>query len=217
MKKILLVEDEEKMRIVVKNYLKKHGYEVYTAENGLQGLEIFETEIIDLVLLDVMMPDMDGWAVCREIKQQSKIPVIMLTARSGESDELFGFELGADDYIKKPFSLGVLLARIKVLLKRSTKEVNGLDFDELKIDEMSRKVYFGEKELILPPKEYELLVYMAKNKGIALSREQILDKVWEYDYLGDLRTVDTHIKKLRKKLDGRYIKTIHGYGYRFEV
>jgi len=216
MKKILLIEDEEKMRIVVKNYLKKNNYEVVEAGDGREGLDIFQTGIFDMVLLDVMMPELDGWTVCREIKKKSNIPVIMLTARSGESDEVFGFDLVADDYIKKPFSLNVLLARINSLFKRNIKE-NDLEYGDLKIDELSRKIYFKGEEIALAPKEYELLVYLTKNKGIALSREQILDKVWEYDYFGDLRTVDTHIKKLRKKLNNKYIETVRGYGYRFEV
>lgn len=217
MKKILIIEDEEKMRIVIKNYLKKNGFEVYEAENGKEGIDVYEQEIIDLVLLDIMMPEMDGWTVCREIRKKNNTPIIILTARSKEADELFGFDLGADDYIKKPFSLSILLARINAVLKKHDMDKNEIELGELTIDEDSRKVFIDNEEIILAPKEYELLLYMAKNKGIALSREKILNKVWEYDYFGDLRTVDTHIKKLRKKLNGRYIDTVRGYGYRFEV
>lgn len=217
MKKILIIEDEEKMRIVIKNYLKKNGFEVYEAENGKEGIDVYEQEIIDLVLLDIMMPEMDGWTVCREIRKKNNTPIIILTARSGEADELFGFDLGADDYIKKPFSLSILLARINAVLKKHDMDKNEIELGQLTIDEDSRKVFIDNEEIILAPKEYELLLYMAKNKGIALSREKILNKVWEYDYFGDLRTVDTHIKKLRKKLNGRYIDTVRGYGYRFEV
>ncbi|NLK63451.1 MAG: response regulator transcription factor [Fusobacteria bacterium] len=216
MKKILIIEDEEKIRKVIKNLLVKNNYTVFEAENGIIGLNIYESEKIDLVLLDIMMPEMDGWTVCREIKKKENTPIIMLTARGSEGDELFGFELGVDDYIKKPFSLGVLLARINAVFKKHDLDKNVINLGNLKIDEKSRKVYFCDNEIILAPKEYELLSYMAKNKGIALSREKILQKVWEFDYFGDLRTVDTHIKKLRKKLDGKFIDTVRGYGYRFE-
>jgi len=215
--KILIVEDEEKIRRVVKNFLMKNGFEVIEAGNGLEGLEKFSTEQVDMIILDVMMPEMDGWSVCREVRKTSGIPILMLTARGSESDEIFGLELGADDYLKKPFGLGVLLARVKKLIGKVNKIDNKLVFGKLEIDESSHRVYFDEEEVLLAPKEYDLLIYLAKNRGIALSREQILLKVWDIDYFGDLRTVDTHIKKLRKKISADYIETVRGVGYRFEV
>ncbi len=216
MKKVLIVEDEGKIRRVVKNYLEKNGYEVHEAEDGKEGLYISQNEKFDLIILDIMLPKMDGWSVCREIRSSSDVPILMLTARGAESDEIFGLELGADDYLKKPFSLGVLLARIKVLLNRKKLQNSILKFGELEIDEDAHRVYYGENEVKLAPKEYELLIYLAKNRGIALSREQILNNVWDYSYYGEFRTVDTHIKKLRKKLDEKFIETVRGYGYRFE-
>ena len=216
MKKVLIIEDEEKIRRVVKNYLEKNGYEVYEADNGISGLKIFRQNKFDVVILDIMLPEMDGWSVCREIRGESTVPVLMLTARSAEEDEIFGLELGADDYLKKPFSLAVLLARIKVLINRKNPISNSLQFGDLEINEGAHRVFYAKEELALAPKEYELLLYLAKNRGIALSREQILNKVWEYSYYGELRTVDTHIKKLRKKLQGKFIETVRGFGYRFE-
>ncbi len=216
MKKVLIIEDEEKIRRVVKNYLEKNGYEVYEADNGISGLKIFRQNKFDVVILDIMLPEMDGWSICREIRGESTVPVLMLTARSAEEDEIFGLELGADDYLKKPFSLAVLLARIKVLINRKNPISNSLQFGDLKINEGAHRVFYAKEELALAPKEYELLLYLAKNRGIALSREQILNKVWEYNYYGELRTVDTHIKKLRKKLQGKFIETVRGFGYRFE-
>lgn len=217
MSKILIVEDEERMRKVVKNYLMKNNFDVIEAEDGREGIDKFYEENPDLVILDIMIPKIDGWTVCREIRKDSIKPILMLTARSSETDEVFGFELGADDYLKKPFSLSVLLARIKVLLSRKKIEIEKQMIGNITLDEMARKIYYKNEEIILAPKEYELLVYLIKNKGIALSREQILTNIWEYDYFGDLRTVDSHIKKLRKKLEGNYIETVRGYGYRFEV
>ncbi len=218
MKKILLLEDEDKMRKVVKNFLVKEEYEVIEARDGQEALDLFYEHTFDLAILDVMVPKIDGWTICRKIRKESKIPIIMLTARSTEDDELFGFDLGADEYITKPFSLKILLARVKVLLKRKSlvSEDNRLIVGELKIDEKSHKVMYMDKFLDLTPKEYEMLLMMVKNKDIAISRERFLNQVWGFDYFGDLRTVDTHVKQLRKKLDGKHIKTVRGVGYRFE-
>ncbi len=219
-KNILIVEDEERMRRLVGDYLKREGYKVFEAENGKIALDVFAKENIDLVILDIMLPEYDGWTVCREIRKTSSIPIVMLTARSEESDQLFGFELGADEYITKPFSPKVLVARIKALFKRVLTDVdNKLLFDGLQIDEDGHRVYVNNKEIDLSPKEYDILIYLVTNQGKALSREQILDAVWGYDYYGDARTVDTHIKRLRVKLENKsnFIQTVRGIGYRFEV
>lgn len=218
-KKILIVEDESRMRRLISDYLKREGYTIVEAENGRKALEIFNSEEIDLIILDIMMPEYDGWTVCREIRKTSKTPIIMLTARSEESDELFGFELGADEYVTKPFSPKVLVARVKALLRRSYMEKEKMSYDGLEIDINGHRVFLEEKEIEMTPKEYELLYFMVQNKGTALTREQILNGVWGYDYYGDLRTVDTHVKRLRIKLENKsnYIQTVRGVGYRFEV
>jgi len=217
MKEILLVEDEDKMRKMIKNYLIKEGYKVTEAADGEEGLLAFQSGSFDLAVLDVMMPRIDGWTLCRMIRKESALPIIMLTARSTEDDELFGFDLGADEYITKPFSLKILLARIKSLLKRKgEKEEAGLSVGEVHIDEKSHRVTYKDEILELTPKEYEMLVFMVKNKDTAITRERFLNQIWGYDYYGDLRTVDTHVKQLRKKLGNNYIKTVRGIGYRFE-
>lgn len=219
-KNILIVEDEYRMRRLISDYLKREGYNIVEAEDGKKALEILEIEDIDLMILDIMMPKYDGWTVCREIRKTSQIPIIMLTARSEESDELFGFELGADEYITKPFSPKILVARVKALLKRTEKsESKMISLDGIEIDDVGHKVFVENQEIMMTPKEYELLNYLIKNKGKALNREQILDGVWGYDYFGDFRTVDTHIKRIRIKLKNKsdYIQTVRGIGYRFEV
>lgn len=219
MKKILIADDEARMRKLVGDFLKKEGYEIIEAEDGKKALEIFFQEgDISLVILDVMMPECDGWAVCRKIKQESNVPVIMLTARDEESDEIFGFELGADEYIKKPFSPKILTSRVNVIMRRN-REPDNIKFMDVEIDEIAHTVTIAGELKEMTPKEYELLIYFIKNKGIMLSREQILNNVWGYNYFGDERTVDTHVKKLREKLGERAetIKTIRGYGYKMEM
>lgn len=223
--KILLTEDEESLRKLMKAYYLKEGALVLEAKDGEEALKIFKEEKIDIVILDIMLPKYDGWTVCKKIREESDVPILMLTARSEENDKLLGFELGADDYMTKPFSLKELMARSKVLLKRSQKYNQDFDVDNiiningLKINKNSRKVYIDEKEVELSPKEYELLSYFVINTNQALSREMILDGVWGYDYYGDLRTVDTHVKRLRHKLEeyGKSIVTVRSFGYRFEV
>jgi two-component system response regulator ResD len=220
-KKILIVDDEQLIRKLVSDLMKKEGYLSVEAEDGKKALEIFEEqEDINLILLDVMLPQYDGWTVCREIRKKSKVPIIMLTARGQEFDELFGFEIGADEYITKPFSLNILSARIAALLRRTEGNVSGLqNFDGLTIDKDAHQVLVDNETIELSPKEYELLIYLIENYGKALSRDQILNGVWGYDYFGDLRTVDTHINRLRIKLDSKsnFVQTVRGYGYRFEV
>jgi len=220
-KKILIVDDEQRMRKLVSDFLIREGYETFEAENGKIALERFrEIPDIDLFIIDVMMPEYDGWTVCRQIRKTSKVPVIMLTARGEESDELFGFELGADEYITKPFSPKVLVARVNALLRRvSPEDENGIkSFNGLEINKMSHLVAVDKQFIDLSPKEYELLLYLVENNGRALSRDQILNNVWKYDYFGDLRTVDTHINRLRIKLGSKcnLIQTVRGLGYRFE-
>ncbi len=220
--KILIADDEERMRRLVADFLKKQGYAVIEADNGMHASKKFieHGESISLVILDVMMPAMDGWETLRSIRQYSKIPVIMLTAKSTEADELLSFGIGADEYITKPFSLMILLARVQALLKRSNININSKkSIDGLEIDPEAHTVYAGDREIDLTPKEFELLLYLSDNEGIALSRERILNSVWDYGYHGDVRTVDTHIKKLRLKLGdkGDFIQTIRGLGYKFEV
>jgi len=219
--KILLVDDELRMRKLVSDFLKRNGYAVSEAEDGKRALELFySTPDIKLVILDVMMPELDGWSVCSEIRKSSSVPVIILTARSEEADELFGFDLGADEYITKPFSPMILMARVQALLRRTVNGTKNIkSFEGLEIDETGREVKVDGESIDLSPKEFELLLYLANNQGIALSRDQILNSVWDYDYFGDERTVDTHIKKLRLKLGekGDYIQTIRGLGYKFEV
>lgn len=219
-RKILIVDDEERMRRLVGDFLKKQGYVVIEAADGREALNLFAADQgIDLIILDVMMPEYDGWAVCREIRKSSLVPIIMLTARGEESDELFGFDLGADEYIAKPFSLKILAARVEALLRRTKNNMDVISIDSLKIDKPGRQVYLDGKEIELSPKEFDLLLYLEENAGIALSREQILNAVWNYDYCGDGRTVDTHIKKIRSKLGEKseLIQTVRGLGYRFEV
>lgn len=220
MKKVLVVDDEERIRKLVGDFLKREGFKVREAADGKRALEILEEDSeISLVILDVMMPEYDGWAVLREIRKRSKLPVVMLTARDGEEDEVFGFELGADEYVSKPFSPQVLVARIKAVMRRmgeGDEEVKV--FKGLKIDTKGRWVEVDGERIDLTLKEFELLNFLVKNEGRALSREQILDAVWDINYYGDMRTVDTHIKNLRLKLrdKGSYIQTVRGIGYRFE-
>ncbi|MDD3364524.1 MAG: response regulator transcription factor [Syntrophomonas sp.] len=219
-KSILIADDEERMRKLVCDFLKKEGYDTFEAENGKQALDIFASQEIDLLILDVMMPEFDGWAVLRDIRKKSTVPVIMLTARGEESDELFGFELGADEYVTKPFSPQILVARVQALLRRtSNKSLPPRLLNGLEIDELAHYVYVNNQSIDLTPKEFELLLYLADHEGRALKREQILNAVWNYDYYGDIRTVDAHIKNLRLKLGekGDSIQTVRGVGYRFEV
>lgn len=218
MKKILVVEDEERMRRLIRDYLIKYGYKVVESEDGIDALEVFAKEQPDLVILDWMIPGIDGVEVCNEIKNNSTTtPVLMLTAKSEEEDELEGLKFGADDYMKKPFSPKILMARIEALLRYTEKFQEKTIENGLVIDNDKHLVYLDREELKLTPKEFELVSYMSKNSNLTLSRDQILNSVWGYDYEGDPRTVDTHIKRLRKKLDGRFIDTVRGYGYKFEV
>ena len=219
--KILVVDDEARMRKLVKDFLIKDDFIVLEAADGEQAVDIFFSEKnIALIILDVMMPKMDGWAVCREIRQYSKVPIIMLTAKGSEKDELLGFELGVDEYISKPFSPKILVARVQAILRRTNALEDGIiEIGDIKLDKAAHEVYVEGKRLELSFKEFELLTYFVENKGIALSREKILNNVWNYDYYGDARTIDTHVKKLRNKMGskGDYIKTIWGMGYKFEV
>lgn len=220
--KILVVDDESRMRKLVKDFLTREGYKVLEAEDGMGAMDIFyEDKEIALVVLDVMMPKMDGWQVCREIRESSKVPIIMLTARSEERDELQGFDLGVDEYISKPFSPKILVARINAILRRTIGN-SGADVIEaggISIDKTAHQVKIDGNIVELSYKEFELLSYFIENQGIALSREKILNNVWNYDYFGDARTIDTHVKKLRSKLGekGEYIRTIWGMGYKFET
>ena len=219
--KILVVDDESRMRKLVRDFLVRSDYDVVEAENGEVAIEIFFTDKdIDLIILDVMMPKMDGWEVCREIRRHSSVPIIMLTAKGDERDELLGFELGVDEYISKPFSPKILVARVGAVLKRAIgDEEEILEVGGITIDRVAHQVEVDGQVIKLSFKEFELLTYFVTNEGIALSREKILNNVWNYDYFGDARTIDTHVKKLRSKLGdkGRYIKTIWGLGYKFEV
>ena len=220
--KILVVDDESRMRKLVKDFLTRAGYQVLEAGDGMEAMDLFyEDKDIALIILDVMMPKMDGWQVCREVREHSKVPIIMLTARSEERDELQGFELGVDEYISKPFSPKILVARVGAILRRTngTDMSDTLDAGGIKIDKTAHSVMIDDKPIDLSYKEFELLTYFVENQGIALSREKILNNVWNYDYFGDARTIDTHVKKLRSKLGdkGEYIKTIWGMGYKFEV
>lgn len=220
--KILVVDDESRMRKLVKDFLEREGYSVLEAGDGIEAMDLFyEDKDIALVILDVMMPNMDGWETLREIRRYSKVPVIMLTAKSEERDELQGFRLGVDEYISKPFSPKILMARVEAVLRRSRAagEEEMLEAGEIKIDRAAHQVKIDGKEIELSFKEFELLAYFVENQGIALSREKILNNVWNYDYFGDARTIDTHVKKLRSKMGdkGNYIKTIWGMGYKFEV
>ncbi len=220
--KILIVDDEAKLRKIVKDFLVKKDYVVLEAGNGEEAMDIiYEDKNIDLVILDVMMPKMDGWETCKEIRKISTVPIIMLTAKDDETDELLGYNLGIDEYITKPFSPKILVARIDAILRRANKlnEEDVIEVGKLIINKTSHVVSVDGKEVELSFKEFELLCYFAENKGIALSREKILNSVWNYDYFGDARTIDTHVKKIRSKLGdcGDYIKTIWGMGYKFEV
>ena len=220
--KILVVDDESRMRKLVKDFLARQGYTVLEAADGMEAMDYFYADKdIALIILDVMMPRMDGWQVCREIRMHSKVPIIMLTARSEERDELQGFDLGVDEYISKPFSPKILVARVEAILRRT--QGNG-NTDEISaggivVDKAAHTVMSDGSPVDLSFKEFELLTYFIENQGIALSREKILNNVWNYDYFGDARTIDTHVKKLRSKLGdkGEYIKTIWGMGYKFEV
>ena len=219
--KILVVDDESRMRKLVKDFLVRKNFEVIEAENGEQAIDLFfAKKDIALIILDVMMPKMDGWQVCREIRQYSKVPIIMLTAKSDEKDELLGFELGVDEYISKPFSPKILVARVEAVLRRTTVSEEGtIDIGGIILDKSAHQVKKNGEEVELSYKEFELLTYFITNQGVALTREKILNNVWNYDYFGDARTIDTHVKKLRSKMGdkGDYIKTIWGLGYKFEV
>ncbi len=219
--KILVVDDESRMRKLVKDFLVKNNYEVLEAGDGEAAEEIFFNEKdIALIVLDVMMPKLDGWQVCRDIRQYSKVPIIMLTAKSDEKDELLGFELGVDEYISKPFSPKILVARVEAILRRTNQLTKSeiLTCGGIEIDKAAHQVLIDGEEIDLSYKEFELLTYFVENKGIALSREKILNSVWNYDYFGDARTIDTHVKKLRSKMGekGDMIKTIWGMGYKVE-
>ena len=218
---ILIVDDEQRMRKLVKDFLTKQDFTVLEAADGEEAVYLFfEKKDIDLVILDVMMPKMDGWETCREIRQYSQVPIIMLTARGSENDELRGFDLGVDEYIAKPFSPKILVARVQALLRRtnSMSEEN-LEYGGIVLNRSAHEVRIDGKRIDLSFKEFELLTYFIENKDIALSRERILNHVWDYDYFGDARTIDTHVKKLRSKMGdkGKFIKTIWGMGYKFEV
>ena len=220
--KILVVDDESRMRKLVRDFLVREGYSVLEAEDGMEAMDIFyEEKDISLLILDVMMPRMDGWQVCREIRESSKVPIIMLTARSEERDELQGFDLGVDEYISKPFSPKILVARVNAILRRTRGSDAGdvMEVGGITIDKAAHIVKIDGKPIELSYKEFELLTYFVENRGIALSREKILNNVWNYDYFGDARTIDTHVKKLRSKLGdkGEYIRTIWGMGYKFDA
>ncbi len=219
---ILIVDDEQRMRKLIKDFLVAKGFSILEAENGERALEVFEENKnkINLILLDVMMPKLDGWSVLRQIRQESKVPIIMLTARGEEQDELFGFELGVDEYISKPFSPKILVARVEAILKRTNQDIKEIkDYGGIEIDREGRTVKVDGKIIELSLREYELLSYLVENENIALSRDKILNNVWNYDYYGDSRTIDSHIKKIRHKLGkkGKYIQTMRGVGYKFEV
>ena len=219
--KILVVDDEARMRKLVKDFLSVKGFSVLEASNGEEAVDLFfEQKDIALIILDVMMPKMDGWETCRTIRKYSQVPIIMLTARSEERDELQGFNLGVDEYISKPFSPKILVARVEAILRRSNAVSSDLiEIGGIRIDKAAHQVTIDGQNIDLSYKEFELLTYFVENQGIALSREQILNNVWNYDYFGDARTIDTHVKKLRSKMGekGDYIRTIWGMGYKFEV
>jgi len=219
---VLVVDDESRMRKLIKDFLRQKEYNVLEAKDGEEALEIFEENQnkIDMILLDVMMPKLDGWSVLRQVRQNSKVPVIMLTARGEEQDELFGFELGVDEYISKPFSPKILVARVQAILNRVKGNENEVkEYGGIAIDVAGRTVFVDGKQIEFSLREYELLKYLIENEKIALSRDKILNNVWNYDYYGDSRTIDSHIKKIRHKLGkkGKYIETVRGIGYKFEV
>ncbi len=219
---VLVVDDESRMRKLIKDFLVQKEFQVIEAEDGEKALEVYHEnqKEIGLILLDVMMPKLDGWSVLRQIRQESKVPIIMLTARGEEQDELFGFELGVDEYISKPFSPKILVARVEAILNRTRGSKNEVkDYGGIEIDVDGRTVKVDGKEIEMSLREYELLKYLVDNQGIALSRDKILNNVWNYDYYGDSRTIDSHIKKIRHKLGkkGKHIQTIRGIGYKFEI
>lgn len=219
---ILVVDDESRMRKLIKDFLMQKGYNILEAEDGEDALKVFDENQnqINLILLDVMMPKLDGWSVLRQIRQNSQVPIIMLTARGEEQDELFGFELGVDEYISKPFSPKILVARVEAILKRAIGDkTETKDFGGITIDPEGRTVKVDGKQVEMSLREYELLKYLVDNQNIALSRDKILNNVWNYDYYGDSRTIDSHIKKIRHKLGkkGKYIETMRGVGYKFEI
>jgi DNA-binding response OmpR family regulator len=221
MKTVLIVEDELKLNAIIRDYLTDAGFKTVSAFDGEQALEVFETEDVDLVILDIMMPKIDGWSVCRRIRKVSGIPIILLTARSEEDDKLLGFELGADEYVTKPFSPKVLVARVSRLITRITEttlQLNDLKYGPITINLNAHQLFLDEKLIEMTPKEFDLIVYLIENKGLVLTRETILNKVWGYDFYGELRVVDSHIKKLRKKLEphGELIKTVIKVGYKVD-
>lgn len=222
-KNVLLVEDDARLREIVGDYFASEGFKIIEADNGREALERFEAEEVELVLLDIMIPDVDGWSVCKRLRKISAVPIIMLTSRADEEDKLMGYDLGADDYVTKPFSPKVLVAKAKMLLKRAEGSVGRSDgsvySSGIEINKLSRSVRIDGEPVELAPKEYELLLYLLDNKGIVLSRENILSRVWGYDFYGDTRAVDTHIKKLRSKLGEKAVRisTVIGAGYKFEV
>lgn len=223
MAKILIVDDEVNIRKVVREYAEFEGYEVEEAENGMDAVNMCKENDFDLIIMDVMMPRLDGYSACKEIKKYKKIPVIMLSARGEEYDKLFGFEIGIDDYVVKPFSPKELMARVKAVIKRNEpagQQVHDrLKFEGLEIDLAGREVYVNGKRVSMTPKEYDLLFYLVKNKNLALTRDKLLEEVWGYDFFGDDRTVDTHIKMLRNSLGEyrKFIVTLRGMGYKFEA
>ena len=219
---VLVVDDESRMRKLIRDFLAQKGYSILEAQDGEEALKVFEENKnkIGIILLDVMMPKLDGWSVLRQIRQTSNVPIIMLTARGEEQDELFGFELGVDEYISKPFSPKILVARVEAIIKRSKAiEKHVKDYGGIEIDADGRTVKVDGKQIELSLREYELLKYLIDNENIALSRDKILNNVWNYDYYGDSRTIDSHIKKIRHKLGkkGKYIQTMRGVGYKFEI
>ena len=220
--KILIVDDESRMRKLIRDFLEREGYQILEASDGIEAMDMFyANKNIDLIILDVMMPRMDGWQVCKEVREHSKVPIMMLTARAEEQNELKGFELGVDEYVAKPFSPKILVARVGALLKRvkNVDEDAEINAGGIVINKSAHMVTIDGENIDLSVKEFELLTYFVDNQKIALSREKILNNVWNYDYFGDARTIDTHVKKLRSKLGekGNYIKTIWGMGYKFEV
>ena len=219
---ILIVDDESRMRKLIRDFLEREGYQILEASDGVEAMDLFyANKEIDLIILDVMMPRMDGWQVCQEVREYSKVPIVMLTARAEERSELKGFELGVDEYIAKPFSPKILVARVNALLKRvkHVTEEAAINAGGIVLDKAAHMVTVDGENVDLSVKEFELLSYFIENQKMALSREKILNHVWNYDYFGDARTIDTHVKKLRSKLGkkGNYIKTIWGMGYKFEV